>query len=183
VTGLVVSALNHYEHNMQNESDVFDDGSSDISSSEDLNKFIKSNKKLNKWYNKFTKKWSKFEVSLSERYTGGPNGKSEGLTNYFTESGYVTITIYRAALQSSKYLFNTILHEFGHANGFYHGFYTLINKKYNSNIANSLDEVYAHRFANQHGGVTLNTAYYRSFLADLRDNNVNVNTIKFSSYD
>lgn len=183
VTGLVVSGLNHAMHKMQIDNEIFDDGPVDINSSEDLNKYIKGNKSLNKWYNKFTKKWSKFEISLSERFTGGPNGKSEGLTNYFVEQGYVTVTIFRAALQSYRYLFATVLHKFGHANGYFNGFYTSIKSKYNSNVANSLDEIYAHRFANQHGGVSLNTPYYKSSLDNLKDNKVNINTIKFPTYD
>jgi hypothetical protein len=176
---LIVSGLNHAFHNNSNKNSFSDEDALNINSTEDLNKYIKGNKTLNKWYNKFSKKWSKFEVILADRFTGGPSGKSEGLTNYFTESGYATVTIYRAALQSSSYLFGTILHEFGHVNGFY----TSINNKYNSSVANSLDEVYAHRFANQHGGISLNTPYYRSFLTNLKDNNININKIKFPSYD
>ena len=179
VTGLVVSGLNHVTH----KNNFTDDDDLNINSSEDLNKYIKGNKTLNKWYNKFSKRWSKFEVTLADRFTGGPSGKSEGLTNYFTEGGYATVTIYRVALQSSSYLFGTVLHEFGHVNGFYNGFYTSINHQYSSGIANSIDEVYAHRFANLHGGVTLNTDYYRSFLNHLKNNNININKIKFPSYD
>lgn len=49
-----------------------------------------------------------------------------------------------------------MLHEFGHVNGLYIGFYSSINNNYNKSVAKALDEVYAHRFANKHGVMTLN---------------------------
>ena len=38
-----------------------------------------------------------------------------------------------------------------------------------SALSYSLDEVYAHKLANKDGRVTLDTAYYRSFLTNLKN--------------
>lgn len=179
-TGLVVSGLNHFAHSTNNyeESDP-----SGVNSQEDLLEFIKKDRILNRFYNKFLKKWKLFSVSLSGAYTGGPNGNSDGLTNNYYEEGYATVTIFRAALSSKSYLFEVVLHEFGHVNAIYNGFNDYIYKTYHKFIAESIDEVYAHKFANRYGNVSMDTAYYKSFDKILKESNINFDKIKHLSYE
>jgi RHS repeat-associated protein len=180
VTGLVVTAFNHLGKHGDSYGTEEPTG---VETEEDLISFIKENKTLNRYYNKFSKKWSLFSVSLSKQDTGGPNGHSEGLTNHFKENGYATVTIYRAALSSKSHLFEVVLHEFGHVNSIYIGFNSHIYKTYHKFIAESIDEVYAHKFANRHGNVTMDTPYYRSFEKIVKDSNINFNKIKNLSYE
>lgn len=154
----------------------------DISTPEELITWVNSKPVLKKWYEKFSKKWEKFSLNLSDRLTDS-DGFTEARINYFLESKYFTITIFRASLDSAKRLTENIMHEFGHANSYLKGFYQLTNKEYSSRIAKSIDEIYANRFANKHVGASLNTPYYKSNIDFLKNNNINLSKIKFPSYD
>nr|WP_255508585.1 RHS repeat-associated core domain-containing protein [Flavobacterium sp. SaA2.13] len=72
------------------------------------------------------------------------------------------IYFWGAAYASYKQLGSTMLHEFGHASFNYHGFYRDNYFKIGIKKTLALSELYAHQFANYHGGVPFaNTAWYQ----------------------
>lgn len=136
-------------------------------SESDITDAINNIATLKKIYLKLLTKFPNLKISYSSTF-----GSDDGVTYFNSESKLVeSITIFRSAGISFKYLAQTILHEFGHGMSGYYGFYFKNVEKYGSysNIPRWIDEIYAHKFGFHHGGVSLSTSYYQSFVTALQN--------------
>ena len=103
---------------------IFGDTSKEanIKSEEDLINFIKRVPTLKKFYEKFVMKWcEKFELILNNQMYG-PDGGHANIIFPEDRNG-VRIYFYKASLSSIGWLGEVVLHEFGHSNSAYHGFF------------------------------------------------------------
>jgi hypothetical protein len=192
-TGLAVSGLNHLahyysaKHNFDREIDNYYGNKADEPvrgmSQKDIDNAIKNLPTLKRIYTKLVSKFKNLKVDYSS-YFGADDGKTFFDTNSKSVS---SITIFRSAGSISfRYMSQTILHEFGHAMSGYHGFFFSNFKKYGeySDIPIAIDEIYAHKFAFYHGGVSYNTPYYKSQVNFLKGTSykIDANSIKLPSF-
>jgi hypothetical protein len=195
--GIITSGLNHAMHGIigvtpnkleKELRKVFGDTSreANINSEEDLINFIKRVPTLKKFYSKFVMKWgNKFELFLSKQKYSSKGGHAD--TIFPEEKNGVRIYFYRASLSSISWLGEVVLHEFGHSNSAYHGFFYENKNKYGkySETPEWIDEIYAHKFAYHHGGVSYQTKYYYDFVKFLKNRAVPINAeeLTLPSYD
>lgn len=175
--GLIVSGLNHLvshtlsgKHKFDREVDKAFGSKADKPvfdmSQEDIDNAIEKIPTLKRIYSKLLLKYKNLKVHYVDKF-----GSDDGKTFYDTDKKIVTgISIFRSSGSSHRYMSQTILHEFGHAMSGYHGFFFSNFAKYGqySSIPVAIDEIYAHKFAFHHGGVSYNTPYYDSFVNFLK---------------
>ena len=179
IIGMAISWLNHHMHSITFNKEInkyygkaADKPVSGISQ-QDIDNAIVNLPTLRRIYAKLFKKYPGLQVSYSDVF-----GKTDGKTYFDTDTQTVTaISIFRSAGESYRYMAQTILHEFGHAMSGYHGFFFKNVRKYGSlsDIPEAIDEIYAHKFANYHGGVDYNTPYYQSRVNWLKNTSSKIN--------
>ncbi len=141
-------------------------------SQKDIDNAIEKIPTLKRIYTKLLLKFKNLEVHYADVFR-----KDDGKTYFDTDLKTVSsISIFRSAGSSFRYMAQTILHEFGHAMSGYHGFFFSNFAKYGkySDIPVAIDEIYAHKFAFHHGGVSYNTPYYQGFVNFLKGTKYNI---------
>lgn len=121
----------------------------------ELLRVVKMLPTLNKFYEKFLTKFSTFKLEYKDILM-----VDDGRTyaNYDTKT-FFSLVIYRGAMSSYRHLSHIILHEFGHVNSIFHGFIFQNAKKYTTNTAIAIDEIYAYKFGKFHGGTPFGPLY------------------------
>ena len=191
--GIITTGLNHLASHVVNGNHQFDreinkaygskaDKPVFNMSQKDIDNAIEKIPTLKRIYEKLLLKFNNLKVHYIDVF-----GSDDGKTFFNIDAKTVeSISIFRSAGSSFRYMSQTILHEFGHAMSGYHGFFFKNYAKYGqySSIPRAIDEIYAHKFAFHHGGVSYDTPYYNSFVDFLKgtSHKIIANDLKLPSF-
>src|SRR5690554_5510789 len=193
--GIITSGLNHLAHSGVNayqkhrfdrEIDRAFGANADkpaTRSTETISEAIENIPTLKRFHTKFLKKFPNLSVEYNENHKGAMLGAAlfDEKVTYFTEK----VEIYMFAFDSHRILSHVILHEFGHVNSTYIGAIFCNARNFTPNTALAMDEIYAHKFANHHGGSPLNTNYYNGNVKFLKGTiwKIDAETLALPSFD
>lgn len=132
---------------------------------------------LKRFYDKYVQKHS-LQINYS-----GEHPRINAKAEFYLDTGNSNINYYNMAFDSYYKLAHVTLHEFGHLNSASIGAYVCNKLNFGEYIATAMDEIYAYKFGNFHGGTSMDTDQYRANVKILASKNINAETLALPSFE